>query len=301
MAESHDYLVDFLKEKGYPEVRKTRHEYLSYYGLDQSSVCILVSGVVKASVTLREGNEFNIVYIQGPSPVSLLRDEVSCQAKSPFSVRVESSEAVCMMVPRVTFWRYVNEGPKLLTYVKDYYRNSLEDSLHRMRYLTMNGKIGAVGGLLFDLNSRYGVACEDGSMISLDVTNEDIAQFCGISSRNSVNRILRGFREKGVISTQGHDAHIVIHDPEVPRALCDGLAPARMLRSHAGALPEQRKSAGRPRGRAAGAFVRGADGPISCFGRASAGRRPGRPRWRRRARRRGRSPCGSWGCLRAGR
>ena len=44
MAESHDYLVDFLKEKGYPEVRKTRHEYLSYYGLDQSSVCILVSG-----------------------------------------------------------------------------------------------------------------------------------------------------------------------------------------------------------------------------------------------------------------
>ena len=214
MAESHDYLVDFLKEKGYPEVRKTRHEYLSYYGLDQSSVCILVSGVVEASVTLREGNEFNIVYIQGPSPVSLLRDEVSCQAKSPFSVRVESSEAVCMMVPRVTFWRYVNEDPKLLTYVKDCYRNSLEDSLHRMRYLTMNGKIGAVGGLLFDLNSRYGVACEDGSMISLDVTNEDIAQFCGISSRNSVNRILRGFREKGVISTQGHDAHIVIHDPK---------------------------------------------------------------------------------------
>lgn len=214
MAESHDYLVDFLQEKGFPGVRKTRHEYLSYYGLDQSSVCVLVSGVVKASVTLREGNEFNIFYIQGPSPVSLLRDEVSSRAKSPFSVRVESDEAIYMMVPRVTFWGYVNEDPRLLKYVKDYYRNSLEDSLHRMRYLTMNGKIGAVGGLLFDLNSQYGVKCEDGSMISLDVTNEDIAQFCGISSRNSVNRILRGFREKGVISTQGHDAHIVIHDPK---------------------------------------------------------------------------------------
>ena len=55
---------------------------------------VLVEGVVKASVTLREGTRFNISYIKGPSPVSLLRDEVSSRAKSPYSVRVESPEAV---------------------------------------------------------------------------------------------------------------------------------------------------------------------------------------------------------------
>ena len=78
----------------------------------------------------------------------------------------------------------------------------------------MNGKIGAVGALLFDLSVKYGEPCKDGTVISLDVTNEDIAQFCGISSRNSVNRILRGLREKGVISTKGHDSHIVVHDAD---------------------------------------------------------------------------------------
>lgn len=63
--------------------------------------------------------EFSIFYIQGPSPVSLFRDEVSSRAKYPFSVCVESDEAIYMMVPRVTFWDYVNEDPRLLKYVKD--------------------------------------------------------------------------------------------------------------------------------------------------------------------------------------
>lgn len=33
----------------------------------------------------------------------------------------------------------------------------------------------------------------------MQVTNDDIAGFCGISTRNSVNRILRGLREENVI------------------------------------------------------------------------------------------------------
>lgn len=78
----------------------------------------------------------------------------------------------------------------------------------------MNGKVGAVGGFLYDLNDRFGAPCEGGSMITLDITNEDIAQFCGISSRSSVNRILRGFREKGIISTRERGSRIVIHDKE---------------------------------------------------------------------------------------
>ena len=146
VIERSDYLVDFLRERGFHEMRKARHEYLSYYGFDQEYVFVLVEGVVKASVTLREGTRFNISYIKGPSPVSLLRDEVSSHAKSPYSVRVESPEATYMAVPRVRFWEFVNEDSRLLGYVKDYYRASLEESLYRMRYLTMNGKVGAWEG-----------------------------------------------------------------------------------------------------------------------------------------------------------
>ena len=39
-----------------------------------------------------------------------------------------------------------------------------------------------------------------GILIDFQVTNDVIAGFCGISTRNSVNRILRGLREQNVIS-----------------------------------------------------------------------------------------------------
>ncbi len=66
MEKVHDYLVEYLRSKGYPEVKKHRHEYLCYYGFDQSHVYVLIEGVVKASVTMREGTEFNVFYMQGP-------------------------------------------------------------------------------------------------------------------------------------------------------------------------------------------------------------------------------------------
>lgn len=49
------------------------------------------------------------------------------------------------------------------------------------------------------LISLFGKENEEGILIDMQVTNDDIAGFCGISTRNSVNRILRGLREENVI------------------------------------------------------------------------------------------------------
>lgn len=211
-----DLLVSFLIARRFPVMTKRCGEYLTYYGLDQSNVYVLMEGIVKASVILREGREFNISFIKGPSPVSLLRDEDSAHAASPFNVRVVSDHASYLVVPRVSFWGYVNNDPELLRYIKDYYRANLERALRRTRFLTMNGKTGAVGALLYEWASRFGEAADggEGVAIRLPVSNEDIAGFSGVSSRNSVNRILRGFREQGVISTGRGGSEIVVHDME---------------------------------------------------------------------------------------
>ena len=73
MEKVHDYLVEYLRSKGYPEVKKHRHEYLCYYGFDQSHVYVLIEGVVKASVTMREGTAFKVLYLQRSCPVPSLR------------------------------------------------------------------------------------------------------------------------------------------------------------------------------------------------------------------------------------
>ena len=100
---NHEYLLEFLEKKDIPTVHKLRHAYLTYYGLDQQNTYVLKEGVVKTSIILRDGREFNISYLKAPDIISLLRDEVSQYTSAPFNVRIESETAVFYKIPRVTF------------------------------------------------------------------------------------------------------------------------------------------------------------------------------------------------------
>ena len=84
---------------------------------------LIEEGVIKTSIILRDGREFNISYIKGPDIISLLKDEVSQYTSAPFNVRIESETATFYRIPRVLFWEYVNQDTKLQDYVNLYYRN----------------------------------------------------------------------------------------------------------------------------------------------------------------------------------
>ena len=63
----------------------------------------------------------------------------------------------------------------------------------------MNGKNGAVCAFIYQLISLFGREVNNGILIDFQVTNDDIAGFCGISTRNSVSRILCELKKEGVI------------------------------------------------------------------------------------------------------
>lgn len=195
-----NYLIKFLEEKEVPTITKKRHTYLTYYGLEQQDTYVLKEGVIKTSIILRDGREFNISYIKGPDIISLLKDEVSQYTSAPFNVRIESETATFYRIPRVLFWEYVNQDTKLQDYVNSYYRNKLAEAIFRQQLMTMNGKNGAFCAFIYQLISLFGREVNNGILIDFQVTNDDIAGFCGISTRNSVNRILRGLREENVIT-----------------------------------------------------------------------------------------------------
>ena len=48
--------------------------------------------------------------------------------------------------------------------------------------------------------NQFGVEIDGGVLIDFNVTNEDIAGFCGISTRNSVNRIIHDLKEEGIVA-----------------------------------------------------------------------------------------------------
>ena len=195
-----NYLIKFLEEKEVPTITKKRHTYLTYYGLEQQDTYVLKEGVIKTSIILRDGREFNISYIKGPDIISLLKDEVSQYTSAPFNVRIESETATFYRIPRVLFWEYVNQDTKLQDYVNLYYRNKLAEAIFRQQLMRMNGKYGAVCAFIYQLIPLFGRKVNNGILIDFQVTNDDIAGFCGISTRNSVNRILRGLREENVIT-----------------------------------------------------------------------------------------------------
>lgn len=89
----------------------------------------------------------------------------------------------------------------ILNWWNTYYRKKLSETISRQELMTMNGKNGAVCAFIYYLVTMFGKEARDGILIDLKITNDDIAGFCGISTRHSVNRILRGLREEHVIHT----------------------------------------------------------------------------------------------------
>ena len=100
------------------------------------------------------------------------------------------------------FWNYINNDRKLQDYVKEYYRLNLVEAIQRQQLMSMNGRTGAVCAFLYTLVHQFGKEYKNGWLIDFPVTNEDIAGFCGISTRNSVNRILHNLKEQGIIDIQ---------------------------------------------------------------------------------------------------
>lgn len=210
LLNTENYLVDFLERQNTPIIKKKKHMYLAYRGLEQAYTYVLIDGVVKTSIIMKDGREFNLSYVTPVDIISLLRDEVSNYTSAPFNVRIESEEATFYRIPRIKFWEYVREDKQLQDYVREYYRDKLSETIESLQYMTMNGKKGAVCSFLYKLMMQFGIEKDEGILIDFTVTNEDIAGFCGISTRNSVNRIIHDLKEEGVVEI--HHQKLLILD-----------------------------------------------------------------------------------------
>lgn len=176
-----ELFLDFFTEHEVPVIRKRRHTFLK---MDDENVYVLKEGVVKVSVLMRDGREFNIAYLKGFDILSMFKDAVVDCKFSSLMIRVESDEASFYCVSKELFNQLLNEHTELVEYVNTYYRKKLSETISRQELMTMNGKNGAVCAFIYYLVTMFGKEARD-----------------GISTRHSVNRILRGLREEHVIRT----------------------------------------------------------------------------------------------------
>ena len=194
-----DYLINILEEKRVSVVTRKQHSYIMYQGIESEYIYVLKEGVAKISNILRDGREFNILYVAEPDFVSLLEENQSDGISALFNVRIETDEASFYKISRSDFWSWVKNDLKLFRVVDDFYKRRLALNLEILQKMTINGKKGAVCACLNSLIEDFGIRKKEGILIDFPVTNEDIAGFCGISTRNSVNRILHDLKDEKVI------------------------------------------------------------------------------------------------------
>lgn len=207
-----EYLLRLLEEKEVNVVTQRRHSYVMYQGIESDYVYILKEGVAKISNIMRDGREFNIAYVTEPDFVSLLEEKQETGISALFNVRVESEEASFYRVQRQKFWKWVMSDLTLFRIVDDFYQRRLAMNLELLQKMTINGKKGAVCACINSLINEFGIKKRNGILIDFPVTNEDIAGFCGISTRNSVNRIIRDLKTEEIIDII--DNRIMVYNSE---------------------------------------------------------------------------------------
>ncbi|GIN69978.1 Crp/Fnr family transcriptional regulator [Bacillus sp. J14TS2] len=79
----------------------------------------------------------------------------------------------------------------------------------KFRDLVLHGKKGALYSTLIRLTNSYGIEQKDGIMIDLSLTNQELANFCGMT-REVVNRLLNELKKEKKLAIV--DGHIVIYD-----------------------------------------------------------------------------------------
>lgn len=82
----------------------------------------------------------------------------------------------------------------------------------KFRDLLLHGKKGALYSTLIRLSNSYGESHPEGVLIDVVLTNQELANFCGMT-REVVNRMLSDLKRDGIISMK--DGKLIIH--QIPR------------------------------------------------------------------------------------
>ncbi|WP_449539438.1 Crp/Fnr family transcriptional regulator [Ferdinandcohnia sp. Marseille-Q9671] len=176
-------------------------------GMKASELYLILSGRVRVSKGTSDGSELSL-RICGQNEIvgelTLFTDD----PKYLFDCRIlEDSEIA--VIQKEVLERKLFENTSLafefMKWMSDHFRKTQT----KFRDLVLLGKKGALYSTLVRMTNSYGVNKENGILINLHLTNQELANFCA-TTRESVNRMLHELRDKHVITVS--KGYITIHD-----------------------------------------------------------------------------------------
>src|SRR6266480_6744242 len=126
--------------------------------------------------------------------------------RSTDAVALEKVE--CYTLQRSDFHNAILKNPKIAILVLEALSKRLRDTDQMVENLIFLDVYGRVAKKLLELADAHGVKAEDGVVIDVRLTQQELASMVG-ASRESVNKVLGYFTDKNFISTDKH--RITIH------------------------------------------------------------------------------------------
>ncbi|MCR2822524.1 Crp/Fnr family transcriptional regulator [Lederbergia panacisoli] len=189
------------------EIELKKDAYLFQEGDLADGIYFIRSGKVRIGKVTPDGREIAFqIYSKGDFiyEISLYSDP------APYTVHARAIEdSTCAKIKKEDLEENLLLKPSLNVEFMKMMSLHHKKMQSKFRDLILHGKKGALYSTLIRLTNSYGIDQEDGILIDLSLTNQELANFCGMS-REVVNRMLGSLKKDGKLSMK--DGKLIIHD-----------------------------------------------------------------------------------------
>ncbi|KSU64396.1 Crp/Fnr family transcriptional regulator [[Bacillus] enclensis] len=200
-------LSSLLISIGTPRTVK-KGSFLFQEGERADELFLIRSGVFQISKLSLEGKELNMRICKKDDYIGELTlfSENATYMLSAYAL--EAGEVLTIQRNQLEK-ALINDAPLTFEFMK-WISTQLRKNQSKIRDLIMHGKKGALYSTLIRISNSYGVKMDDGILLDIHLTNQELAKFCA-ATRESVNRMLSDLKKKGMIDYTP-DGRIILLD-----------------------------------------------------------------------------------------
>ncbi|MFC4387148.1 Crp/Fnr family transcriptional regulator [Gracilibacillus marinus] len=190
-----------------------KNTFLFQEGMDANEIYILKSGIIQIEKLTADGKELTLRICKMNDLIGELT-LFSDEAKYLLSARVLTSGEVLVINRDLLEKALIKDGALTFEFMR-WVSNHMRIFQSKIRDLLLNGKKGALYSTLIRLTNSYGIQTNDGILIEMPLTNQQLANFCA-ATRESVNRMLSELRKLDIVHVN-KTGHIIVKDVDFLR------------------------------------------------------------------------------------
>lgn len=199
MKPTHSIEIKELLRFADRKFKSEKGSFLFQEGMVAEELYIIISGKVQISKITSDGRELSLRICSEND----ICGELTLFTDNPryllSAMVLEEGEVVAIKKDVIESEIFQNSklAFEFMKWMSDHFRKTQT----KFRDLVLNGKRGALFSTLIRMSNSYGVQKDNGILIDLPLTNQELANFCG-TSRESTNRILSDLKKDNIISVK---------------------------------------------------------------------------------------------------